>query len=112
MKASWEGWVRRMGLMMLITLFAATPAQAAERCGNGTGNREHVVSWAPAVGANAAPSGAVPSVPDDAPHGSKSERSMGTYLALHCAAVSRLLLGEAMQAHSHPACGEVEKTLH
>lgn len=103
-----ERRVKRVSLMVLIVLFAAASAQAAEGCKTAEGKVERAVPRTPAIALSAEPSDAAPSVLDNIPQVSKSDRPLGPYLALHCEAVSRLFLGEATRAYHGPACAQGE----
>jgi hypothetical protein len=93
----------RIRLAGLSVLFAATSGQAAEACEKGAAMFERVATRTPA--ADATPATAPLSVQDNVPQLSQAEQPMGPYLALHCEAISRLLVGQAMAAYSGPACG-------
>ena len=102
-----EVWVKRVGLMVLIVvLFALASAQAADGCGSVTGKLERIAAPTLRPEANSTPLEVVHYVLDNIPHQPKPEQSVKPYLALHCEAVSGLLLGQAMRAYHGPACAE------
>ncbi|MCU0972372.1 MAG: hypothetical protein MUF80_00200 [Burkholderiales bacterium] len=100
-----ETWIKCLAFLVISGLFATTSAQAAGGCENSLGKMERVAALSPAPGADSATVSAAASVQDKLPNLSKEEAAFSTLLALHCEAVSNVLMGQPLGGYHKPGCG-------